>query len=100
MGEEVFDPTLIKRVAADLLAAVNADPTAEHASKHVVLGGFSVTLTRGKGTMALTLVNGQPIPQEGADAWAKAVGAAAPDWWRTQEGRRWRCDWTPDLSNP
>lgn len=52
-----------------------------------------VTLSRAHSRWALTLEGRVPVPQTLCDAWATAVSAPSVEWWRTQGGRRVRCDW-------
>lgn len=84
---------LIENAARELRSVVGAEPNAPHASKWGTFAGMEVTLSRTGNRWALTLMGVQPLTDELAAAWAEAIGVAEPDWWKTHQGRRWRCDW-------
>ena len=82
----------IAAIGAQLRASVANDNP--HASTDMTLGAQQVTLSRTGIRWALTITDAAAVQPHTADLWATAVGAPTVDWWRTQQGRRWRADWT------
>lgn len=79
--------------AGELRRIIGAEPRAPHASTQWQVGGITVTLSRASNRWALTLRGGEPLTQDVADLWARAIGVRQPDWWPSDEGRHWRADW-------
>jgi pimeloyl-ACP methyl ester carboxylesterase len=80
---------------ADLTGYNSVEAAADVEALRLALGVEQWNLLGGSyGTRwALTLEGDAPIPQTLADQWATATSAPSVDWWRTNEGRRVRCDW-------
>ena len=79
--------------AGELRRIIGAEPRAPHASTQWQVGDLTVTLSRARNRWALTLRGGEPLTQDLADLWARAIGVQQPDWWPSDEGRRWQADW-------
>lgn len=86
-------PPAIAATAAELLATIDADPRAPHASAQRKVGAMTVTLSRSVQHVMLTLHADAPIDAAAADQWAQAVGAPHRDWWVTRQGCRWTLEW-------
>ena len=73
--------------AGELRRIIGAEPRAPHASTHWQVGDLTVTLSRALNRWALTLRGGEPLTQDVADQWARAIGGQQPDWWPRDEDR-------------
>jgi hypothetical protein len=83
--------TGIEALGGQLREAI--DNGTPHASADYRLDSQQITLSRSGTSWALTITDAEPIAPHTAALWAAAVDAPSTDWWRTQQGRRWRTDW-------